>query len=443
MLARLGGVLLALLFWTQSAWAVDIDGVRYWVSPEKTQVVLEVDRTLKHKVFTLTNPHRVVVDIIDGRLKGKLLASDLKSTPLTKVRSYDHGDKLRITWEVSEAVRPNSYQLAPSGKRGQRLVIDLYSKKRPQKAVKTAAAQVQDKRDVVVAIDAGHGGEDPGAIGPGGLQEKKVVLAIAKELKRLIDKEKGFRAELVRTGDYYISLRKRTTKARRELRADLFISIHADAFKDPRAKGASVWVLSERGASSSMGRWLANSENASDLIGGVGDSVKLDHKDGSVREILLDMSMHSSQTYGRDIASRIHKKIAGFAKMHKRHVEKAGFLVLKSPDMPSVLVETGFISNPDEARLLRTSRYQKKMANAIYGAVKEYFWNRPPDDSLIAYQKYRGYNSGGKRTYRVERGDTLSVIASRHGVSLGDLRKENAIKGDKIRVGQVLNIPAG
>ena len=307
--------------------------------------------------------------------------------------------------------------------------------------VKTATSERKDQqlRDIVIAIDAGHGGEDPGAIGAGRVREKDVVLGIAKEVNRLINKEKGFTSELVRSGDYYISLRGRTKKAR-EKNADLFVSIHADAFKDSRARGASVWVLSNRGATSEVGRWLAQKENSADLIGGVG-SVSLEDKDDVLAGVLLDMSMTASRSDSLQIASKIHGNVNKFAKMHKSRVESAGFMVLKSPDIPSILVETGFISNPEEARLLKTSAYQQKMARAIYEGIKSHFWNKPPAYTYVAYEKNGGDKQSTQREYQVVSGDTLSVIASRHGVALNVLRQTNDIKGDKIRIGQVLRIP--
>ena len=296
-------------------------------------------------------------------------------------------------------------------------------------------------RDIVVAVDAGHGGEDPGALGPDRLREKDVVLAIAKEVARLIDAEPGYRAELIRSGDYYVSLRGRTLKARK-LNADLFVSIHADAARDKRARGASVWVLSGRGASSEMGRWLAQRENGADLIGGVG-SVSLEDKDDMLASVLLDMSMTASQSSSREVAKRVHSNIAGFARMHKPYVEQAGFVVLKSPDIPSILVETGFISNPSEAAKLRQRGYQKQMARAVYEGIKAHFWERPPAMTHVAAKKRTGaVLAGADRTYKVVPGDTLSVIAVRNGVSLDELRRANQLNGDRIRVGQVLLIPA-
>ena len=437
-----------------TAFASDIKNVRMWLAPDNTRLVFDLTGPVAHKLFSLENPDRLVLDIAGADMKTQAEKLDLKGSPIDKLRVGANGQDLRIVFDLNKTVRPRSFDLKPNEQYGHRLVLDLFNVEK-EVVVKTALPEPKatELRDIVIAIDAGHGGEDPGAIGPGGVREKDVVLAISKEVARLIDKEKGFKAELVRSGDYYISLRGRTKEARKK-NADLFVSIHADAFKDTRARGASVWVLSNRGATSEVGRWLAQKENSADLIGGVG-SVSLEDKDDVLAGVLLDMSMTASRSDSTQLAGKIHKNIDKFAKMHKSSVEKAGFMVLKSPDIPSILVETGFISNPQEAALLRDVTYQRKMAHAIYDAIKAHFWNKPPAYTWVAYQKHGGSRhvastksssnkkkQAGGKTYRVASGDTLSVIATRHGVSLNTLRQVNDIKGDKIRIGQLLRIPA-
>ncbi|WP_372741118.1 N-acetylmuramoyl-L-alanine amidase [Neptunomonas sp.] len=420
--------------------AADIKNVRMWLAPDNTRLVFDLNGPVTHKIFSLNNPDRLVLDINDVALKTRLSKLNLKGSPIKQVRTSMNGNNLRVVLDLSQTIRPRSFDLKPNEQYGHRLVLDLFNPEK-ETVVKTATPERKGAqlRDIVIAIDAGHGGEDPGAIGAGRVREKDVVLGIAKEVDRLINNEKGFKSELVRKGDYYISLRGRTKEARKK-NADLFVSIHADAFKDSRARGASVWVLSNRGATSEVGRWLAQKENSADLIGGVG-SVSLEDKDDVLAGVLLDMSMTASRSDSLQIASKIHGNVNKFAKMHKSRVESAGFMVLKSPDIPSILVETGFISNPEEARLLKTKAYQQKMAKAIYEGIKSHFWNKPPAYTYVAYEKNGGDKQSVQRHYQVVSGDTLSVIASRHGIALNVLRKTNDLKGDKIRIGQVLRIP--
>lgn len=442
-LRLLSSLLLMLLLVPQAQAVQDIQNVRAWLAPDNTRLVFDLSGPVEHKLFTLSGPDRVVIDIDQARLQASLDGLGLEESPVSQIRHSARGDGLRIVLDLKSEVRPKSFDLKPNEQYGHRLVVDLAM--REEAVVTKTVVPVpgeEDKRDVVVVIDAGHGGEDPGAIGPGGVREKDVVLKIAQELKRLIDAEKGYRAVLTRTSDYYISLRGRTGKARKS-NADLFVSIHADAFKDPRARGASVWVLSGRGATSEMGRWLAQRENSADLIGGVG-SLSLGDKDDVLASVLLDMSMNASRKDSHKVASRIHANMSGFARMHKKHVEQAGFVVLKSPDIPSILVETGFISNPEEARKLKTASYQRQMAQSIFRGITGHFWEKPPTGTYIAWQKQSGNQlAGGERLYKVVSGDTLSVIAQRNGVSLQRLRQANQLSNDSIRIGQVLRIPTG
>jgi N-acetylmuramoyl-L-alanine amidase len=320
--------------------------------------------------------------------------------------------------------------LKPNKKYGYRLVVDLYDKGDARKAlketIKRAAPRNPGKlRDLIIAIDAGHGGEDPGTIGRKGTREKDVVLAIAKELSRQIKNEPGMRPVMVRRGDYYVGLRRRM-KIARESRADLFVSIHADSFKDPRVRGSSVYVLSRNGASSEAARWLAEQENAADLVGGV----SLDDKDDLLASVLLDLSQTATLSASTDVGTNVLKQLGTYGKTHKRRVQRAGFMVLKSPDIPSILVETAFLSNPSEEKRLRNRGQQRKLARAMVTGVRGYFrYNAPPGTRLA------------KRSHVIARGDTLGAIAGLYGVSLTDLRKVNAINGSDIKVGRVLQIP--
>ena len=434
--------------------AASVKNVRMWLAPDHARLVFDLSGPVTHKLFTLQNPDRLVLDIPKSKLTTQLSRVSLSKSPISAMRSARKGNTLRIVLDLKESIRPRSFELKPNDKYGHRLVVDLYRKSRKvSQPVKAPAAS--QRRNIVVSIDAGHGGDDPGALGPGRVREKDVVLAIAKRLKTLLDREAGFTGVMTRSGDYYISLRGRTRLARKQ-NADMFVSIHADAFKNPRARGASVWVLSPRGASSEMGRWLARRENATDLIGGVG-SVSLDDKNKVLKSVLLDMSMTASRADSRDIASNIHSNIARFAKMHKKHVEQAGFVVLKSPDIPSILVETGFISNPGEARKLKTASYQRKMADAIFRGIKAHFYNKPPAHSWVAWKKRGGKGPApaalpvaqkttpatGAKRYKVVSGDSLSRIASRHGISVARLKAMNNLTSNVVREGQWLTVRAG
>ncbi|HAN51980.1 MAG TPA: N-acetylmuramoyl-L-alanine amidase, partial [Pseudomonas sp.] len=296
------------------------------------------------------------------------------------------------------------------------------------------------KRDIVIAIDAGHGGEDPGAIGPGKVYEKHVVLQISKELQRQINAEKGFRAELVRTGDYFIPLRKRTEIARKK-GADLFVSIHADAAPRSAAYGASVFALSDRGATSETARWLADSENRSDLIGGAGN-VSLGDKDQMLAGVLLDLSMTASLSSSLNVGQKVLSNMGRITPLHKRRVEQAGFMVLKSPDIPSILVETGFISNPSEAKKLQTSSHQQALARSIHSGVRQFFHENPPPGTYVAWLRDSGKIAAGPREHVVRSGESLALLAQRYQVSLASLRSANNLSNDVIKIGQTLNIPA-
>lgn len=362
-----------------------LKSIRIWPSPDSTRIVFDLKSNPKYKVFTLTNPNRVVVDLQDTSLLGKLSKFNLTDSRIKKIRIGKHKNNLtRVVFVLSENLTPNSFPLKPNSKYGYRLVVDLdvSNKEKEQvlalfdldnvkvakkKTTKLKAYQPKPQ-DFIVAIDCGHGGEDPGAIGRRGTREKDVVLAIGRSLKTELNKQQGIRAFLVRTGDYYIGLRKRVMIARRK-KADLFLSIHADSFKSPRAKGASVFIVSRRGASSEAARWLAKHENRSDLVGGI----NLKTKDKFLAGVLLDMSQQASKANSLNAAKYILRNVGKIAVLHKPHVEKAGFVVLKAPDIPSILIETGFISNPRTESKLRAKWYQQKMARAISLGVKNYF----------------------------------------------------------------------
>ncbi|MGH1370461.1 MAG: N-acetylmuramoyl-L-alanine amidase [Cellvibrionaceae bacterium] len=448
---RLGVIILVGLFVASPTFAAstDVEGLRLWRAPDHTRLVFDLSDAVEHKLFTLSNPSRLVIDIKDAKMKAALNQLDLSKTAIKTVRSAArNGKDLRVVLDLSSAISPKSFMLKKHGDKNDRLVVDLFDRAKPKEKTVQQVVQAQaGRRDIVIAIDAGHGGEDPGALGPKvgnkrRLREKDVVLAISKQLAKLINAEKGYRAELVRSGDYYIPLRKRRDAARAK-RADLFVSIHADAFKNPKARGASVFALSRRGATSETARFLAKKENEADLIGGVG-SVSLDDKDAVLRGVLVDLSMTATLGTSLQVGDNVLKSMDTVARLHKNQVEQAGFAVLKSPDVPSILVETGFISNPDEAKKLNSSYYRKNLSKAIFKGIKKHFNAVPPAGSYVAYVKNGGdpkVASGTGREHVISRGDTLSGIARQYDVTISALQKANSLSSSSIRVGQRLKIP--
>jgi N-acetylmuramoyl-L-alanine amidase len=408
------------------ALAARVLAVRTWPAEEYTRVTLELDSELKAEHFTLETPHRMVVDIqgIDitpglNELVRKVRTDDPYISSLRVAQNRPN--VVRIVFDLKQAIAPQVFTLKPAGDYKFRLVLDFYPKveqdplaallkNNPQKIDQDPLAQIladigrnpkgtamaslpvlptsiapptnnvnitpykpeRGRRVVTIALDPGHGGEDPGAIGKGGTREKDVVLSIAQRLKAKIDATPGMRAYLTRDGDYFVPLHVRVEKARR-VKADLFVSIHADAFVRPTAGGSSVYVLSDGGASSTAARWLADKENAADLIGGI----NLNVQDPKLAKVLLDLSTSAQIKDSTTVANTMLGELKNVYRLHKPQVEHAGFAVLKAPDMPSILVETAFISNPDEERLLRNGPDQDKFAVALLGGISRYFSANP------------------------------------------------------------------
>lgn len=427
-------VVLALLG-VPSSWAVEVEDVRLWRAPDHTRIVFDLSGPAQHSIIVLSDPSRIVLDLQDTRLRTDLARLKLADTPVASVRSgVRDGHDLRVVLDITEKVEPRSFTLNANDKAGDRLVLDLYDQKARTAEVKKSV-QHSGRRDMIIAIDAGHGGEDPGAMGPGRVQEKDVVMAIARELSALFEADAGFKPTLIRTGDYYISLKGRRDLARKR-QADLFVSIHADAFHKQEAFGASVYALSTGGATSTAAEYLAQRENAADLVGGV----TLSDKDDVLAGVLADLSMTSTLDTSLKLGDKVLRNMDDLTKLHKQRVEQAGFAVLKSPDIPSILVETGFISNPQESSRLATRSYQKQMAKAIHRGIKDWFTAHPPSGTLLAWQKQQGGQGG--QEYIIAQGDTLSGIADRFSVSLADLKSTNSISSSsKILVGQKLTIP--
>ena len=421
--------------WVPSVVAAEINSVRLWRAPDNTRLVFDVGGAIEYKVFSLDNPHRLVIDIANITNQPSVANLDFKNSPITKIRTAQRSAKeLRIVLDLKSAVTPKHFTLKANEQYSNRLVIDLYDKKRNVSRTVDELVKQSDRK-IVIAIDAGHGGEDPGALGPQRMREKNVVLQISKRLEKLFDNDPNYKGILVRKGDYYLAHRKRTQIAR-DNKADFFVSIHADAFTDPRANGASVYALSNQGATSEAARFLAKKQNNADLIGGA-TALNLGSKDQMLAGVLLDLSMTATMSTSLEAGAHVLRQMGSVARLHKKKVEQAGFLVLKSPDIPSLLIETGFISNPKEARQLRTADYQQRMAKAIFSGIDQYYSEHPPEGTLLAKVM-----KGKPLKYIVARGDTLSEIASQYRISMAKIMRYNKMSSSTIRVGQEINIPS-
>ena len=409
-----------------------VKDIRIWAGDEHTRTVLDVTGPVDYRVFTLSDPARLVVDIRNARIDSEAGRIDGRGL-LQGVRYAPRNDTdLRVVFDLSEDADNRSFLLPPAQQYGHRLVVDLLPKN-ASKAEPLVERRITDQpgrpRDVLIAIDPGHGGEDPGAIGPAGTYEKDIVLAISRRLAEVIDATEGYQALLIRDGDFYVPHRRRFEMAR-QARADLFVSVHADAFPDRSVRGSSVYVLSERGATSEAARYLAAAHDESDLIGGV----PISDKDEMLKSVLLDLSQGATQEMSFHAADSVLGALARVGKTHKRGVEKANFAVLRSPDVPSMLVETAFISNPEEERRLNDPSHQRSLARAIFQGIDSYFGRYPPPGTLIAER-------GRARMHTVARGETLSGIAQRYRVAVADIKRSNDLNGDRLLAGTVLTIP--
>lgn len=421
--------ILMTLFMTNYAHAgAQVDDIRIWAAPDNTRVVIDLSGPVPHNLFTVDGPDRLVIDVADIRMRGKQYQKQDGKGLVKRIRTAPRfGDDTRVVLDLHGPVEYESFALKPNSEYGHRLVVDIKDARPPEVAARFAREiEAANRRDYpillddeplnapvaasaksqssntnnappavaerklpesdtfaprlkVVAIDAGHGGEDPGARGPSGLKEKDAVLDIAKRLARLVEAQPGMKAVLIRDGDYYIGLRDRAKKARKH-DADLFVSIHADAFTRRSAKGASVYVLSRRGASSEHARWLAERENGADLVGGV--SIK--DKDDTLAAVMLDLAQNAALEASFDVGERVLRELGQIGNVHKKSVQQAGFVVLKSPDIPSILVETAFISNYGEERKLRSSSYKEKLAKAVMGGIQGYFSSYRPNETVAA-----------------------------------------------------------
>ncbi|HEV7610116.1 MAG TPA: N-acetylmuramoyl-L-alanine amidase [Steroidobacteraceae bacterium] len=373
--------------------AAEIRDIRVSATETGTRVVLDLSGPVKHTAFLLDDPGRVVLDVSRSSLKSKMPGAEGAIIAVRSGKLPHNG--LRLVFEVTGVVTIQTADVLPAGGAGHRLVLDIVNSAIDASgarsvavtpaapavpvAIRPAHAPSESGRDIVIAVDAGHGGVDPGASGKRGTHEKDVVLEIAKALAARINSEPGMKAVLTRDGDYFISLRERNTRARRA-KADLFVSIHADAIANPDVSGSSVYVLSDRGASSEAARWLAERENAADLKGGI----KLDDKDAMLANVLLDLSQTASISASMVAADNVLKSLDRIGEVRKPRVQQAGFVVLKSPDIPSMLVETAFISNREDERKLSTPAHRSKLANAIFAGIEQYFQGNAPDGTRLA-----------------------------------------------------------
>jgi len=403
-----------------------VQDIRISREPNKTRLVFDLDGSVDYSLFSMHKPERLVIDLKQTRLMNAGVLEELHSRQLKGIRTGVRKlHDLRIVLDLKSRTTPNSFLLEPKGENGYRLVIDV---KEPTSSRKQEVVKKKSLRDVIVAIDAGHGGNDPGATGRLGTHEKNVTLQIAKRLKKVIDGTKGMKAELIRRSDRFMRLRDRIKRAHK-LNADLMISIHADSFPDKRARGASVYALSVDGASSESARLLAEKENKVDLLFG---DVDLNHKDEMVRQVLLDLSLTGTIESSLDIGDEVLKELGRVGRVHKKKVQQAGFAVLKAPNIPAILLETAFISNPKEERKLRSTAHQSKLAKAILRGVNDYFARKAPPGTWL---------SEAQDHYTIKKGDTLAQISDRYHLPVSHLRTRNSLRGDQLRVGKKLYIP--
>jgi len=471
-------VLVFFLLLVISPWAgaAEITKLRVWHAPDQTRFVFDLSAPTEFEVFTVADPHRVVVDLPHAGSRDTLKLPSAVDNRITGLRYAPRlNGGLRVVLDLEYAAEIRKVLLPPRAPYGHRLVVDIVDPpgltRRPvtpaAPPARVAAAPVTTlppvspaergavdapvpvsesaghlpawRRDgVVIAIDAGHGGDDVGAIGARGTYEKDVVLAVARELQALVNREPGMRAVMIRDGDYYVGLRQRIEKAR-EHRADMFVSIHADAFRDRRVRGSSVFVISRSGASSEAARWLADRENAADLVGGV----TLEDKDPQLRSVLLDLSQAKSLETSLEVADSVLGALGKIGPLHSQRVQQAGFMVLKSPDIPSLLVETAFISNPQEEQRLRNHGFRVRLAKAIRDGITRYFDQAAPSRERMAQREVAaaGTTDNPARRHRVSPGETLSGIALHYSVSPKRIRLANNMDDDVVRIGELLDIP--
>jgi N-acetylmuramoyl-L-alanine amidase len=380
---------IALLLFAPLSWATELRDVRLWDSPEGTRVVFDLSAATDYKVFSLNNPDRIVIDIVGVGREGIAKASKAAGKGIVqKLRAGPRENGMRVVLDVSTPVNPKSFSILPNNGYGYRVVVDLDNAVAraeapalipPPAPVAPSSPTVHvTEKPIIVAIDAGHGGEDPGASSQSGLQEKDVVLSIAHKLAKLVNSQPGMQAVLTRDGDYYIGLRDRVVKARKA-QADLFVSIHCNAFSHSSMSGSAVYVVSNKGATNEHARWLANKENSADMVGGI----EIQDKDNELAAVLIDLSQTATMEASFDLGNRMLDSLGQINNLQKPHVQQAGFVVLKAPDIPSVLIETAFLTNPKEELELGSPDYQEKMAHSMLDGIKGYFDSYRPQQQVV------------------------------------------------------------
>ena len=423
--------------------AAEIVDARIWLAPDHTRLVLDLSDSIEYNTFLLEDPHRLVVDIESSFTALNFHRLDFTGSPISRIRTgIRNEDSLRIVLDLTGEVEPESFSLAPNSEFGERLVLDLYDKTPSEQNKSTNPPEIkmenEARRQIVVAISAGHGGEDPGSIGyDGRIKEKNITLAISRALYARLKKMPGYKPVMIREGDYYVELKRRPEIARQN-RADLFVAIHADWYRNSRAQGVTVYALSGDRADRENSARVAEKENSSDLLGGVGGDLTLGDLDDDVALTLVSLQMAWSMEQSLMAGTMLLDSLAGVTRIRKSRVQQASLQVLNSPDIPSILIETGYLTNPEEARRLSSGDFQERMAMAIAEGVANYFYEVPPDGTLVAWQKE---NDIIPTFYTVKRGDSLSVIAERFGLTLAELKSINNLKGNLIQIGQVLKFP--
>lgn len=430
------------------AFANVVKSFRVWPSPDETRVVIDLSSEADYSYFSLSGPDRLVVDIKNTTMQAKLPVTVTDSPVLKRVRKSSPPSKgtYRLVFELKKNVKAELFTLKPTGQYGHRLVIDLpHGAKTSTAATSTSKpstpatpskdmSSVKRAQEILIVIDPGHGGEDPGSIGPSRRKyEKDAVLSISRKISAQLDAVPGIKTRMTRNGDYFVNLNRRVAIAR-ENNAHLLISIHADAFTSPKPRGGSVFVLNTRRANTEISRWVENHERQSELLGGSGTAFVSNTNDRNVNQTLLDLQFSHSQKEGYKLATNILGEMGKVARLHNSKPINTSLAVLRSPQIPSVLVETGFISNPTEEKLLFQRSHQDKLARAITKAVVQYLKDNPPEGTVFS-------SSAKPSIHTVKRGESLSVIAQKYGTSTKAIMSANKLKSSGLAVGQKLKIP--